>query len=63
MATPPIIKLYVGNLPDAVTYSNLRHLFQPFGVIADIFIPTKRSGYAFVVGQRCARPTRPHPAH
>ena len=45
----PLIKIYVGNISDAVTHSDLRSLFQPFGVIAKTWMPDEWSGYAFVV--------------
>jgi len=49
----PVKKLFVGNLPFTVTEDRVRELFQEFGEIQSVTIPTDREtgksrGFAFV---------------
>jgi RNA recognition motif-containing protein len=49
----PVKKLFVGNLPFSVTEDRVRELFQEFGEVQSVTIPTDREtgksrGFAFV---------------
>ena len=47
------MRIYVGNLPYTTTTEELKAMFEPFGEVADVHLPTDREtgkprGFAFV---------------